>query len=187
MLWVLGLTLAYLWLTFVLRRFPYTRPWGESLRAFLLDQLAGTGEAILQALPGLFTVALIFVITRFVVRLEHLLFRAVEDGRVSLPGMYPETAQPTRKLLTVGLWLFAVAIAYPYLPGSDSDAFKGMSVFVGLVVSLGSSGIVNQVMSGFTLTYSRALRVGDFVAIGDIEGTVTHVGTLSTKTHDAQG
>ena len=186
-LWALGFTLAYLWLTFVLRRFPYTRPWGESLRAFLLDQLAGMGEAILQALPGLFTVVLIFVITRFVVRLEHLLFQAVEDGRVSLPGMYPETAQPTRKLLTVGLWLFAVAIAYPYLPGSDSDAFKGMSVFVGLVVSLGSSGIVNQVMSGFTLTYSRALRVGDFVAVGDIEGTVTQVGTLSTKIKTRQG
>ena len=135
----------------------------------------------------MFTVALIFVITRFVVRLEHLLFRAVEDGRVSLPGMYPETAQPTRKLLTVGLWLFAVAISYRYLPGSDSDAFKGMSVFVGLVVSLGSSGIVNQVMSGFTLTYSRALRVRDFVAIGDIEGTVTHVGTLSTKLMTPKG
>ena len=186
-LWALGFTLAYLWLTFVLRRFPYTRPWGETLRTFLLDQLAGMGEAILLALPGLFTVALIFVITRFVVRLEFLLFQAVEDGRVSLPGMYPETAQPTRKLLTVGLWLFAVAISYPYLPGSDSDAFKGISVFVGLVVSLGSSGIVNQVMSGFTLTYSRALRVGDFVAIGEFEGTVTHVGTLSTKLMTAKG
>ena len=101
--------------------------------------------------------------------------------------MYPETAQPTRKLLTVGLWLFAVAIAYPYLPGSDSEAFKGMSVFVGLVVSLGSSGIVNQVMSGFTLTYSRALRVGDFVAVGDVEGTVTQVGTLSTKITTGKG
>ena len=80
-----------------------------------------------------------------------------------------------------------MVIAYPYLPGSDSDAFKGMSVFVGLVVSLGSSGIVNQVMSGFTLTYSRALRAGDFVAVGDVEGTVSQVGTLSTKIMTAKG
>jgi len=181
LLWALGLFLGYSWLTFVLRRFPYTRPWGEALRAFLLGQLSTAAEAILEALPGLFTVLVIFLITRFVVHLVQLLFQSVEDGRISLPGMYPETAQATRKLMTVSLWLFAVTIAYPYLPGSNSDAFKGMSVFVGLIVSLGSSGIVSQVMSGFTLTYSRALRVGDFVAIGDIEGTVTQVGTLSTK------
>ena len=105
------------------------------------------------------------------IRLVQLLFQSFEDGRVAIPWMYPETAQPTRKLVTVGLWLFAIVIAYPYLPGSNSEAFKGMSVFVGLVVSLGSSGIVNQVMSGFTLTYSRALRVGDFVTVGDVEGT----------------
>jgi small-conductance mechanosensitive channel len=183
----LGLFFAYSWLTFGLRRFPYTRPWGESLREFLLDQLSRIGVAMLQSLPGLFTVLLIALLTRFVIRITQLLFQAVEDGRVTIPWLYPETAQPTRKLLTVALWLFAVAIAYPYLPGSDSEAFKGMSVFIGLVVSLGSSGIVNQVMSGFTLTYSRALRVGDFVAIGDVEGTVTQVGTLSTKIKTAKG
>ena len=187
MTWALGLFFAYSWLTFVLRRFPYTRPWGESLREFLLGQLSRTGAAILQALPGLFTVLLIVLLTRFAIRTVQLLFLAVEEGRVTLPWMYPETAQPTRKLLTVGLWLFAVAIAYPYLPGSNSEAFKGMSVFVGLVVSLGSSGIVNQVMSGFTLTYSRALRAGDFVAVGDVEGTVTQVGTLATKIKTAKG
>jgi small-conductance mechanosensitive channel len=105
----------------------------------------------------------------------------VEDGRISLPYVYPETAQPTRRLVSILLWLLALALSYPYLPGSESDAFKGVSVFVGLVVSLGSSGIVNQIMSGLTITYSRALRLGDFVKIGDVEGTVTHVGALSTK------
>ena len=72
-------------------------------------------------------------------------------------------------------------MAYPYLPGSNSDAFRGVSVFVGLVISLGSSGIVNQLMSGLTITFSRALRVGDYVRIGNVDGTVTHVGPLSTK------
>jgi small-conductance mechanosensitive channel len=181
LIWMLGLLFVYAWLTFALTRFPYTRPWGESLHGFFMDRLSGVGASILGNLPGLFTVILIVVITRFMARLVQLLFQSVEDGRVTLPWVYTETAQPTRKLLTVLLWLFAVVMAYPYLPGSHSAAFKGMSVFVGLVLSLGSSGIVNQVMSGFTLTYSRALRAGDFVAVGDVEGTVTQVGMLSTK------
>ena len=79
------------------------------------------------------------------------------------------------------LWLFAIVMAYPYLPGSDTEAFKGVSVFLGMMVTFGSSGLVNQIMSGFMITYSRALRVGDFVRIGDVEGTVTHLGVLSTK------
>ena len=185
--WALGLALGYSWLAFALRGFPYTRPWGESLRGFLLGQLSVIGLATLGALPGLFTVLVIVVVTRFIAHVAQLLFQAVEDGRVTIPWVYPETAQPTRKLITALLWLFAIAIAYPYLPGSDLDAFKGVSVFVGLMVSLGSSGLVNQVMSGLTLTYSRALRTGDFVAVGDVEGTVTQVGTLSTKITTVKG
>jgi small-conductance mechanosensitive channel len=176
-----ALALAYSWLTFVLRRFPYTRPWGEALRGFLLERIVALGLGMIHALPDLFSVALIVVITRFAVKLSGLLFEAIERGRASLPWVYPETAQPTRRLVACFLWLFALALAYPYLPGSETDAFKGVSVFVGLMISLGSSGIVNQVMSGLTLTYSRALRKGDFVRIGDIEGTVTHLGSLSTK------
>jgi small-conductance mechanosensitive channel len=79
------------------------------------------------------------------------------------------------------LWLFAIVIAYPYLPGSSTEAFKGVSVFIGLVVSIGSSGIVNQLMSGFMLTYSDAIAPGEYVRLGDIEGTVTNLGVLSTK------
>jgi small-conductance mechanosensitive channel len=185
--WAVGLAFAYSWLTFVMRRFPYTRPWGESLREFLVGQLSGVGVAMLDALPELFTVLVIVFVTRFATHISTLLFQAVETQRITIPWVYPETAQPTRKIVTVTLWLFAIAIAYPYLPGSDSDAFKGVSVFVGLMVSLGSSGLVNQVMSGLTLTYSRALRAGDFVAVGDVEGTVTQVGTLSTKITTVKG
>ena len=179
--WVIGLVVAYEWVTFVMRRFPYTRPWGESLREFLIGQLSYVGLAILDSLPELFTVLVIALVTRFVSRVAHLLFEAVESRRVTIPWVYPETAQPTRKLFDAALWMFAIAIAYPFLPGSDSDAFKGVTVFIGLMISLGSSGLVNQVMSGLTLTYSRALRKGDFVAVGEVAGTVTEVGTLSTK------
>jgi small-conductance mechanosensitive channel len=178
---LLSLVLSYFWLTFVLRRFPYTRPWGESLREFLLTRLAAMGLAFVGSIPDLFTVAVIVIITRFAVRFACALFDAVEQERLTIPLVYPETAQPTRRLVTTLLWLFALALAYPYLPGSESEAFKGVSLFVGLIVSLGSSGIVGQMMSGMTITYSRALRLGDFVRIGDIEGTVTHLGSLSTK------
>jgi small-conductance mechanosensitive channel len=171
----------YSWLTFVLRRFPYTRPWGESMREYFFDTVTSLALGFAHALPGLFTVALIFLIARFFVRLINALFDGVEHERFSLPWVYPETAQPTRRLVNGLIWLFALIVAYPYLPGSGTDAFKGVSVFLGLIISLGSSGIVNQVMSSFMITYSRALRLGDYVRVGDIEGTVTHVGMLSTK------
>jgi len=103
------------------------------------------------------------------------------SGRLSPRWIYPETAQPTRRLLTGLIWVFATIVAYPYLPGSQTDAFKGVSVFLGLLLTLGSSGLVNQIMSGFMITYSRALRTGDFVKVGDVEGTVTQLGVLSTK------
>jgi small-conductance mechanosensitive channel len=176
-----GLFIVYSWLTFVLRRFPYSRPWGEALRGFLFERVSAFGNGILQAIPDLFTVALIVLVTRMVTRTSALLFEAVERGQATVPWVYAETAQPTRRLVSGFLWLFALALAYPYLPGSDTDAFKGVSVFIGLMISIGSSGIVNQMMSGLTITYSRALRLGDFVRIGDVEGTVIHLGSLSTK------
>jgi small-conductance mechanosensitive channel len=176
----------YSWLTFVLRQFPYTRPWGESLRSFLLNQLAFLGTQILRGIPDLFTVLLILLFTRFVVRAAQLMFEAVEQGRMSMPYVYAETAQPTRRLVTTLIWVMGLVLAYPYLPGSNSDAFKGMSVFLGVVLSIGSSGIVNQMMSGLTITYSRAVRPGDFVKMGDVEGTVIQVGVLSIKVKTAR-
>jgi small-conductance mechanosensitive channel len=178
---VLALLVTDAWLIFVLRRFPYTRPWGESLRGAVFSALLSIGERAVEALPGLFTVLVIVLITRFLVRLVKLVFQAVEEKRLSIPGVFPETASPTRRIVVALLWLFALVVSYSYLPGSDSDAFKGVSVFVGLMISLGSTGIMNQIMSGLTITYSRALRVGDFVKVGDVEGTVTHLGTLATK------
>ena len=178
---VVGLFLFYIWLTFVLNRFPYSRPWGEALRGFLLERFSRIGLGILAAIPGLFTVLLIVVVTRFAAKLAGQFFDAVERDRMTVPGVYQDTAQTTRRLVTGLLWLFAIVAAYPYLPASETDAFKGLTVLIGLMVSLGSSGIVNQVMSGLTIVYSRALRLGDFVRIGDVEGTVTGLSMLSIK------
>jgi small-conductance mechanosensitive channel len=178
---VVAAVLTYGWLTFVLRSFPYTRPWGESLRGGLFSAAATAGRHMLDALPNVVAVLVIILVTRVITRLVGLAFRAVEDGRLEVPGLYPETAQPSRRIVVALFWVFALVASYEYLPGSNTDAFKAVSVFVGLVVSLGSTGIMNHVMSGLMITYSRALRPNDFVRIGDIEGTVVHLGTLSTK------
>ena len=183
----LSVVIVYSAVTFTLRRFPYTRPWGESMREFMLARISGLALDMVHAVPSLFTVLLIFLIARFFIRLMRLFFKAVEQGTVEVPWLHPDTAQPTRRLVATLLWIFAAVMAYPYLPGSGTDAFKGASVFIGLVISLGSSGLVNQMMSSFMITYSRSLRLGEFVRIGDVEGTVNHVGVLSTKVKTIRG
>ena len=177
----LCLLLAYSWLSWVLERFPYTRPWGEALGGFLVSRILLLGASLLQAVPGLFTVGLIFVLARSLARVMRRLFEAVEKGTVTIPGLYPDTAAPTRRLVTALLWIVALVASYPYLPGSQTDAFKGVSVLLGLMITLGSSNLVNQVMSGLVITYSRSLRKGDWARIGDVEGTVVQLGILSTK------
>ena len=177
----LQLVIVYGIAGFILGLFPYTRPWGESLSGFLLSTIENLALRAVHAIPGLFTVALVLLIARVAVRLIGVWFHSIEQGRIKLDWIYPETAQPTRRILTTLVWVFAVIVAYPYVPGSETDAFKGVSVFLGLMLTLGSSGLVNQIVSGFTVTYSRALRLGDYVRIGDVEGTVVHLGVLSTK------
>ena len=179
--WALGLFAAYLWLAYCLTRFPYSRPWGEALGSYLVSTVKELALAAVSGIPGIFTVVIILIVTRFIARLVRGFFLAVEGGEVKLEWVHPETANPTRRLITAMLWLFAIVVAYPYVPGSGSDVFKGVTVFVGLVISLGSSGLMSQAMSGLVLMYSRALKPGDYVRIGDVEGTVTMLSMLSTK------
>jgi small-conductance mechanosensitive channel len=173
--------LTYGWLTFTLRQFPYSRPVGESLRSHLLGAISGFGVKVAGAMPGLFTVLLIVLATRLAVYIVTVFFENVERGAVNLSWTHPETARVTRRWIVLLLWLFALIVAYPHLPGSNTDAFKGVSVFLGLVFSLGSSGIVNQVMSGMTMTYARAMQQGDIVRVGDVQGIVTGTTLLSVK------
>ena len=173
--------LLYLWLTYILLRFPYTQPWGQHLGAFLLSLLGTLGTGILQSIPGMFTVIVIFLLTRLVVRVVQGLFNQVEKGELTLPWLHPDTARATRYLVVFLIWIFAITIAYPYVPGSNTNAFKGVSVLVGLMISLGSAGLVNQIMSGLVVVYSRALKNGELVQVGSDFGVVTDVGMLSTK------
>jgi len=179
--WLASLGLMYLWTGFVLTRFPYTRPWGESLRDNLLEALGRFGTKLLHAIPGLLFVVLIFLIARLVVRVLRAFFLGVQERRLAVAWVDETTARPTERLLTTVVWLFALVAAYPYLPGSGSEAFKGIGVFVGLMLSIGASGIVNQAVSGMMLMYTRALRPGEFVQIGEHEGVVKSIGFVTTR------
>lgn len=171
----------YIWVSWVLRLFPWTRIWGMELGGYALGLLQRLGMAILSALPGMLIVVVIFLITALVTRLLRLVLRRVETGQLHLSGLHPDTVGVTRKLISVVIWLFALSAAYPFLPGANSLAFKGISVFFGLMLTLGSAGVMNHAMSGLVLTYSRALRKGEVIRIADHEGVVSEVGMLATK------
>ena len=185
--WASGLFLAYVWLAFALTRFAYTRPWGEALGGYLTSTIVTLALGALAAVPGLFTVVIILIATRWIARIVVGFFDAVEGGTVEVPWVHPETANPTKRIAVAMLWLFAIVVSYPYIPGSSSNVFKGVSVFAGLVLSLGSSGVVNQAMSGLVLMYSRALKPGDYVRLGETEGTVAALGMLSTRIRTTRG
>ena len=178
---LLGVLLTYEWAAFVLQRFPYTRPIGESLRDDLLAGLAKFGASMFEAVPGLLFVALIMLLARIAVRAVRAFFNGVERGLIHVSALDESTARPTGKLITTGIWLLAMVAAYPYIPGSSSEAFKGIGVFVGLMMSIGASGVVSQLVSGLMLMYTRALKPGEFVQIGDTEGTVKMVGFIATR------
>jgi len=173
--------LSFTWLAYVLKQFPYTRPWGEGVWTYVLGTCRSMGLVVVDALPNLFKIALILLFARLIARLASLLFDAAESGRISLPGVFPETARPTRRIVVAISYVFALVACYPYLPGSGSDAFKGMTVLIGLMISLGGSGVINQAMSGLVLMYTRAHQVGDYVRIGETEGVVTALDMLATK------
>ena len=180
-IWLIALFFIYTWTGFVLQRFPYTRPWGEALRSNLLSALGDIADSVLRAIPGLLFVVLIFLLARLAVRIVRAFFETVHEGRVTLAWVDQTTARPTGRIVSWAIWLFALVAAYPYIPGSESEAFKGVGVFVGLMLSIGSSGVVNQAVSGLMLMYTRVLRPGEFVQVADTEGIVKSVGFLTTR------
>ena len=121
--------------------------------------------AIVGALPNLLVVFLVILLTRFASKMLKAFFARIETGEVSVPWMTEDTARPTRKLTQALLWLFAIAMAYPYFPGSNTEAFKGLSVLVGIMLSIGGAGVIGQAASGLIMIYSRVLREGEYVEV----------------------
>jgi len=185
--WVVMLLLAYEWLGFILARFPYTRPWGEGLIQFLSGLAVKVVSAVVGAIPGLVLAAVVFIGARFVIRMLGTLFDRVERGGLVLRWLDADTVAPTRRIASVVVWLFALAMAYPYLPGAQTEAFKGLSVLVGLMITLGASSVISQGASGIILMYTRTLRVGEYVRINDHEGTVVEAGIFVTRLRTGMG
>lgn len=185
--WFLTISLVYLWITLSLGLFPYTEPWAEQAGGYVLNAIRELGMTILQASPGLFMVVLIFLLTRWLLRIANLLFDQVATGRITLSWMDADVARATQRIFSAILWIFAIVVAYPYIPGSQTAAFKGLSVFLGLMVSLGSTGILNQIMSGLFVVYSKALRTGEWVRVNETEGEVLEVGLLAAKVRTVEG
>jgi small-conductance mechanosensitive channel len=167
------LGVGFLYLHFVLGLFPWTRAIANWLLESVLEQLQAMGSGLASAIPDLVVLIIIYFVTRNVLRLLFLFFSAVSRGSVTLSSFQPDWADPTYKLVRIGVVVFALVVAYPYIPGSGTQAFKGISIFLGILFSLGSSSTVANVISGYMLIYRRAFKVGDRVKIGDATGDVT--------------
>jgi small-conductance mechanosensitive channel len=185
--WLLVAFVAYEWLAFTLSLFPWTRPWGEGLLAATFSLAAGIGTGILESLPNLAVAAAIFLIAWWASRAVNGLLGPFIRGEVETARIDRDTARPTRNLLVIAVWVFAVAMAYPYLPGSQSEAFKGLSVLMGLMISLGSTSLVGQAASGLIVMFTRTLRPGEYVRIGEHEGTVVELGAFNTRIRTGMG
>jgi small-conductance mechanosensitive channel len=173
--WLVVLVLAYAALDYALGQFPWTRVAAVATTSLLLDPLRTMGRGIVAAIPGLAFIAILIVITRYVLRLVQLFFGGIADHRIRLQGFEEDWAWPTYRLARIAIIAFAAVIAYPYIPGSSSDAFKAISIFFGLLMSLGAASAVANSLAGYMLIYRRAFRVGDRIRVGEHLGDVVEM------------
>jgi small-conductance mechanosensitive channel len=174
------LVLLYVYLHFVLSLYPWTRQLAQHLLTLLLNPLVTMSTALLAAVPNLMFIATLVVVTRYLLKLTRLFFEAMGQGTVTIAGFDREWASPTYKIIRLLIIAFAVVVAYPYIPGSDSAAFRGVSLFLGVIFSLGSSSIIANLIAGYTMTYRRAFHVGDRIRVSDFIGDVTDVRLMVT-------
>ena len=163
------------WLRQALSFFPWTRGVALHIDDWVLAPLAVLGSGLVAKIPNLIFLGVLFVVVRYVLRMIHLFAMAVGRGEVALQNFDPDWAEPSYKIVRVAVVAFALIVAYPYIPGSQSGAFKGVSLFVGVIFSLGSSSIISNVIAGYTMVYRRAFREGDMVRVGGVLGAVTRV------------
>ncbi|WP_420065312.1 mechanosensitive ion channel family protein [Microcystis aeruginosa FACHB-524] len=162
--------LLFNYATFVLRLFPWTRVFGESILGYFSQSLELVLSSIGKYLPNAFVIAIIIFITYYLIGLIKPFFTAIERGNLVIPGFYTDWAKPTYNILLVIIIAIATIVAFPYLPGFDSPAFRGVSVFLGLLLSLGSTSAIANIIGGIILIYTRAFRIGDHIQVGDVIG-----------------
>jgi len=183
--YIISCVIIFLTLPFVFSLFPATRDIAWMLFHYIVTTLKDIGANIVAFIPNLITIIIIVTITRYTLRGLKYLANQIEKGKMTIPRFYPDWAFPTLKIFQVLLWAFTVAIIYPYLPGSDSRAFQGVSVFVGIIFSIGSTNAIGNLVAGLVITYMRPFKIGDRVKIKEITGFVVekNLMVVRLKTH----
>lgn len=179
--WILLIALLQSYVTLVLRFFPSTKYTSNRITGWLFSALGAFGKNLIGYIPNLMLVALISLVTAYLIKVSEYIFREIRDEKLSIQGFYPDWAEPTAKLVRFLILAAAAVVIFPYLPGSESPAFKGMSVFLGVLLSLGSTSAMAHGVAGTILTYMRAFQMGDFVRIGDETGEVIEKNLLVTR------
>ena len=178
-----GLTIAvavYVYLHRVFSLFPWTRSFANNMYQMAVDPLRTMGSGLVGIIPNLVFLGILVVITHYGLKLIRALFDSVGAGTMTWKGFDPEWALPTYRLVRLLVIAFAVVVAYPYIPGSESGAFKGVSLLIGVIFSLGSSSLIGNLVAGYSMTYRRAFRVGELVKIGEHIGNVEQIRLLVT-------
>jgi small-conductance mechanosensitive channel len=179
--WIILLALLEAYLTVVLGFFSSTREISMTVTEWVTGQLASLARAALDYLPNLLVLAVIALVANYSIRFSRLIFNEIAKGELKLPGFYPDWADPTEKLIRMLILVLSLIVAFPYLPGAKSPAFQGISIFLGVLLSLGSSSAVANAIAGIILTYMRSFLIGDWVQIGDTVGEVIEKNLLVTR------
>lgn len=161
--------------------FPQTEGLAYRLLSYIWNPIRSIFVGIIDYIPKLFTILVIWYAVRYLVRFVLYLAREVEAGRLKINGFYPDWAMPTFHIVRFLLYAFMIAMIYPYLPGSDSGVFQGISVFVGLIVSLGSSTVIGNIIAGLVITYMRPFKMGDRIKLNDTTGNIIEKTPLVTR------
>jgi len=179
--WIIILLLLNGYLTLVFGFFPSTREFSRTLTGWFVSSLSAVSEQIVNYVPNLLLVAVIGIFIHYLIRLNSFVFREIEARRLQIRGFYPDWAGPTAKLSRALILVLGAIIVFPYLPGSKSPAFQGISIFVGVLLSLGSSSAVANAVAGTILTYMRSFQIGDCVEVGNTKGEVLEKTLLVTR------
>lgn len=173
--------ISAVFLQYILGLFPWTNNIATYTLNLFLNPIIKIGKGFVNFLPSLAFLIVIYLVTRYLLKLIRLLFTGIEQGGIEIKGFDRDWASPTYRIVRLFIIVFAVIIAYPYIPGSDTSAFKGVSVFLGILFSLGSSSFISNIIAGYSMTYRRAFKNGDRIKVDDQVGFVEEQKLLVTR------
>ncbi len=179
--WFLILLTLYLLLPVLFSIFPESRDWSEVILGWVLQPIRKVLRSIWEYLPNLFSILVIILFMRYLIRFVRYVFKEIEDEKLEINGFHADWAMPTYNIVRFLLFAFTLVLIFPYLPGSDSPIFKGVTVFVGVLFSLGSSSAVTNMIAGLVITYMRPFKPGDRIKIADVAGDVIEKTLLVTR------